>query len=199
MKKFAIVAGLALMVGSTGALAHGDKPGYLTSATTNTVVTTLAGECWTTPNSTVSFDTPAECGGEAMAKAEAAPKYMTEESVKTYALYFDFDSTVVGRVSNIVEHIGTLTNLKSVNLVGHADPIGSSAYNMDLSQRRADAVAAKLIDSGVAADKIATSAMGENVPVANCTGTGAQLIACLRPDRRVDVKVTGEKGKIVYE
>jgi OmpA-OmpF porin, OOP family len=43
------------------------------------------------------------------------------------------------------------------------------------------------------------SAMGEDAPVANCTGTGAQLIACLRPDRRVDVKVSGSIGKIVYE
>jgi len=196
MKKFAIAAGLALMVGSTGALAHGDKPGYATHATDGYVITNGAGDCWKTPNWTADFVAP-ECGG--MMAAEKPPTYVTEAAEKTYALYFDFDSTVVGRVSNVVEYIGTLTTLDSVDLVGHADAIGDAGYNMNLSQRRANAVADKMVEAGVDAGKIMISAMGEDAPVANCTGTGAQLIACLRPDRRVDVKVSGSIGKIVYE
>ena len=196
MKKIALAASLALMVGSSAAIAHGDKPGYATHATGGYVITNGSGECWKTPNWTADYVAP-ECGGEVA--AEAAPQYITEDVTKTYALYFDFDSTVVGRVSNIVDYINSQQTLKSVDLVGHADPLGDAGYNFGLSQRRADAVAAKLVEGGVTADKIMTSAMGENAPVANCTGSGAQLIACLRPDRRVDVTVNSSVGKIVYE
>lgn len=198
MKKIAIAASLALMVGSTAAMAHGDKPGYATHATAGYVITNGAGECWKTPNWTADYVAP-ECGGEVEAAVEAAPKYTMEDMTKTYALYFDFDSTVVGRVSNIVEYINSVQMLKSVELTGHADPIGDAGYNWNLSQRRADAVAAKLVEGGVPQSVITTAAMGENAPVANCTGSGAQLIACLRPDRRVDVTVNSTVGKVVYE
>ena len=198
MKKIALAASLALMVGSTAAMAHGDKPGYATHATDGCVITNGSGDCWKTPNWTADYVAP-ECGGEAEMAAEPAPKYMTEDMTKTYALYFDFDSTVVGRTSNIVDYINSQQTLNSVELTGHADPLGDAGYNFALSQRRADAVAAKLVEGGVAADKIVTRAMGENAPVANCTGSGAQLIACLRPDRRVDVTVNSTVGKIVYE
>ena len=194
MKKLALAASLALMVGSTVAMAH-SEPGYATHAS-GYIIKSPSGECWKTPSWTADY-VAQDCGGEAAAQAE--PKYITEEMTKTYALYFDFDSTVVGRVSNIVEYINSQQTLNSVDLVGHADPLGDAGYNFALSQRRADAVAAKLVEGGVAADKINTSAMGENAPVANCTGSGAQLIACLRPDRRVDVTVNSTVGKIVYE
>jgi len=198
MKKIALAASLALMVGSSAVMAHGDKPGYATHATGGYVITNGAGECWKTPNWTADYVAP-ECGGAEAAAPEAAPKYITEDMTKTYALYFDFDSSVVGRVSNIVDYINAQQMLKSVELTGHADPLGDAGYNMALSQRRADAVAAKLVEGGVPESVIATSAMGENAPVANCTGSGAQLIACLRPDRRVDVTVNSTVGKVVYE
>ena len=198
MKKIALAASLALMVGSSAAMAHGDKPGYATHATDGYVITNGAGDCWKTPNWTADYVAP-ECGGAEAAAPEAAPKYITEDMTKTYALYFDFDSSVVGRVSNIVDYINAQQMLKSVELTGHADPLGDAGYNMALSQRRADAVAAKLVEGGVPESVIATSAMGENAPVANCTGSGAQLIACLRPDRRVDVTVNSTVGKVVYE
>lgn len=197
MKKIALAASLALTIGSSVAMAHGDKPGYATHATGGYVITNGAGECWKTPNWTADYVAP-ECGGEAAA-AEPAPKYVTEDMTKTYALYFDFDSTVVGRVSNIVDYINAQQMLKSVELTGHADPLGNADYNLNLSQRRADAVAAKLVEGGVPEAVISTAAMGENAPVANCTGSGAQLIACLRPDRRVDVVVNSTVGKVVYE
>lgn len=186
MKKFAIAAGMAMLVSATAAQAHGDHPGFVMD-TAGGWVKTMAGECV----KTIAWKEGDVCDEMTPVVVEE-PKMVNVRSVKTYALYFDFDSTVVGRVSNIVDHIGSLSFLKEVNLVGHADPIGSEEYNMGLSQRRAEAVAAKLSEAGVAADKIKTAAKGETAPVANCTGKGAQLIACLRPDRRVDVEVVGE-------
>lgn len=191
MKKIAIAAGLAMMLGATGAQAHGENTGYLLSPS-GAPVMTKSGDCWMTPGTSLS-EMVAGCGEE-MAAPEMEKEVDVRE-VKTFALYFDFDSTVVGRVNNIVDYVGSLSFLKEVNLTGHADPIGNAAYNQSLSQNRAEAVASKLAANGVDAGKISVSAMGEEAPVANCTGRGAQLIACLRPDRRVDVEIVGDVTK----
>lgn len=51
-----------------------------------------------------------------------------------------------------------------LNVVGHADDRASGEYNMALSQRRADAVKAYLVELGVSADRITTTALGETQP-----------------------------------
>ncbi len=74
-------------------------------------------------------------------------------------------------------------------VVGYTDRIGSDAYNLKLSEARARTVADFLVG------KVAIEGRGEADPV---TGTQcnnvkgkAQLISCLAPDRRVEVRVTG--------
>ncbi|GAA0790641.1 OmpA family protein [Marinobacterium sediminicola] len=192
MKKIAIAAGLAIALGASAAQAA--VPGYATNSS-DTIWRTSFGECWHTGFWTQ--EQAVEGCDNVMAKAEEpapapAPAAMADVE-KKFALYFDFDSTQVGDVSNIVNYIGSLASLQSVKLVGYADFIGSAAYNEKLSERRARAVAAKLEQAGVDASKMAIGFMGESAPVANCTGRGAELIACLRPDRRVDVEIMGQK------
>jgi outer membrane protein OmpA-like peptidoglycan-associated protein len=89
------------------------------------------------------------------------------------------------------------TTYSSVLVTGHADRIGTDAYNQKLSERRANSVKAYLVRKGIPADKIMTEAYGETQPVTTqeeCKGKrGAALISCYAPDRRVDVSVTGEK------
>lgn len=81
---------------------------------------------------------------------------------------------------------------------GNTDRLGSDAYNQKLSQERADAVKAYLItNSGLDARKITATGRGETNPGTkpeDCKGNKPTptLIACLQPDRRVDVEVTGE-------
>ncbi len=196
MKKFAIAAGLTLAMGASIAQAHEVNAGYVTTSD-DTIWRTSYGECWHTGFWTES-DAVVGCDGkvaaaEAEPAAPAEPMYAMVEETKKFALYFDFDSTKVGDVSNIVNYIGTLSSLKEVDLVGHADPIGSEDYNRDLSKRRAEAVGKTLADAGVDASKMSISYLGESAPIANCTGRGAELIACLRPDRRVDVEIIGTK------
>ena len=86
------------------------------------------------------------------------------------ALNFEFDKSVVKPQYNEM-----LTNLKDfiekndyeVTIVGHTDYIASNAYNMGLSKRRAEAVKAKLIEFGLAEDRIVgIEAKGEEYPVA---------------------------------
>src|SRR3712207_8333605 len=49
-----------------------------------------------------------------------------------------------------------------VLIVGHTDNVGTDAYNMTLSQRRADAARSYLISMGVPGERIRTSGRGES-------------------------------------
>ncbi|WP_085247212.1 porin OmpA [Gilliamella mensalis] len=92
-----------------------------------------------------------------------------------------------------------LTNLVKINptesaivVIGHTDRIGSDSYNQKLSEQRANSVMKYLVSKGVPADLISARGMGKAQPV---TGTkcnalrGANLKACLAPDRRVEIEV----------
>ena len=82
---------------------------------------------------------------------------------------------------------------------GHTDRLGSAEYNQRLSLQRADAVKAYLVSSGrFDAMKVSTVGKGETEPVTkagDCTGTRqtAALIACLKPDRRVEVEMAATR------
>ena len=88
---------------------------------------------------------------------------------------------------------------EAVSVEGHTDRLGSSEYNQKLSQERADAVKSYLITSGgVSSASITAVGKGETEPVTqpeDCKGTTATkaLVACLQPDRRVDVEVNGTR------
>ncbi len=91
------------------------------------------------------------------------------------------------------------TQFDVINVTGHTDRIGSHAYNQKLSERRADAVKGYLMTSaGIAGDKIVAKGVDGAEPVTkpgDCKGTKATkaLIACLQPDRRVEVEVVGTR------
>ncbi|WP_216605199.1 OmpA family protein [Pelistega europaea] len=83
----------------------------------------------------------------------------------------------------------------SIKIVGHTDRIGSEKANYALGLRRAETVKAYLSAQGVTAP-MQTDSAGESQPVTtNCQDKGvtAALKACLQPDRRVTVEITGVK------
>jgi OOP family OmpA-OmpF porin len=72
---------------------------------------------------------------------------------------------------------------------GYTDRIGNDAYNLKLSQQRADAVKAQLVADGIPAERIRTSAQGSDDPLVHCPGLGGEaLIRCLAPNRRTEVR-----------
>ncbi|OCG00324.1 porin OmpA [Gilliamella sp. wkB112] len=92
-----------------------------------------------------------------------------------------------------------LTSLVKINptqsavvVIGHTDRIGSVSYNQKLSEQRANSVMRYLVAKGVPSNLISARGMGKSQPV---TGTkcnalrGAELKACLAPDRRVEIEV----------
>jgi outer membrane protein OmpA-like peptidoglycan-associated protein len=70
----------------------------------------------------------------------------------------------------------------AVLIEGFTDSTGSSAHNMELSQRRADSVRNALIGLGVKADKVATRGYGEAFPVASNGDAGSRQL-----NRRVEI------------
>lgn len=76
----------------------------------------------------------------------------------------------------------------TIEIVGHADQIGSEDYNLTLSQRRADAVRAYFIQQGLPEDSIRVEARGESDPIVQCEGKqGQALVSCLQPNRRSEI------------
>lgn len=70
----------------------------------------------------------------------------------------------------------------NVSLQGHTDNIGAAAYNMGLSQRRANAVKEYLLTKGISAFRMETDGFGLTKPVAsNDTNAGRAL------NRRVEI------------
>ncbi|SDF94724.1 OmpA family protein [Paraburkholderia phenazinium] len=75
-----------------------------------------------------------------------------------------------------------------VEVRGYTDRLGSDAYNLDLSRRRAEAVKAVLVQQGVPAQKIRADGLGSQDPVTQCGNMdNADLVRCLQPDRRVEI------------
>ena len=86
------------------------------------------------------------------------------------------------------EKIKANPELKLVMVTGHTDRLGSDSYNQKLSERRANVVKDYLVSQGVDASRLQTSGKGESEPVVTCNGAKSKkLIACLQPNRRVEI------------
>ena len=136
-----------------------------------------------------------------MAKAET--KKVTFSADSSADSLFDFDKSTVKPAGKqaldkfAVDLRGA--NFDVITVTGHTDRIGSHAYNMKLSTRRAEAVKTYLVESaGVPAGKIEARGVDGANPVTQpgeCKGKKAtkKLIACLGPDRRVEVEVVATR------
>jgi OOP family OmpA-OmpF porin len=83
----------------------------------------------------------------------------------------------------------------TISAVGHTDRFGSNEYNQKLSERRARAVKDYLVSKNIPDSRIDAAGKGETQPVTkagDCSGPRSHgIIACLQPDRRVDVEIKG--------
>ena len=121
-----------------------------------------------------------------------APVPVSEKvSIAAEAL-FDFDKSVI-KAEGRTALDGLLAQLKGMDTevmvtVGHTDSVGSDQYNQALSMRRAEAVKAYIVSTGVDASRVYTEGKGESQPVAdNNTAEGRAK------NRRVTVEVVGTR------
>jgi OmpA-OmpF porin, OOP family len=107
--------------------------------------------------------------------------------IALYGIYFDTDKAVIKPESRpTLDEIGKLLRAQpqlNVVIVGHTDSQGAYDYNMELSRRRADAVAAELAKSyKIAAARLRTAGVGFLAPIgSNASDDGRAL------NRRVEL------------
>lgn len=156
-----------------------------------------------TPPAAAPAPAPAPAPAQAPEARPEAPKPVAEKTRISAEVLFDFDRANIrmdGRpVLDGVASKASGVTLETMIVTGHADRIGSPAYNQRLSARRAQAVKDYLISKGFEASRIYAEGKGEAQPVTGdkCRNMGAEnrhnakLIACLQPDRRVEIEVIG--------
>ncbi len=84
----------------------------------------------------------------------------------------ELSSNDIHALSPVVERM-TADKAEKVTIKGYTDSTGPEAYNLKLSERRAQSVASYLESKGVCASRITTEGYGETNPVAsNDTAAG---------------------------
>ncbi|MES2070329.1 MAG: OmpA family protein [Pseudomonadota bacterium] len=121
----------------------------------------------------------------------AAP---TSEKV-TFAAdaFFDFDKAVLkpeakAKLDDMSSKLKGI-NLEVVIAVGHTDSVGSDAYNQKLSVKRAEAVKAYLVSTGIEANRVYTEGKGKKQPVADNKSAAGRA-----QNRRVEIEVVGTRS-----
>jgi OOP family OmpA-OmpF porin len=119
-------------------------------------------------------------------------------SITLTGVNFEFDSaaltseslTHLDKVAAALERYPRLT----VEMQGHTDSVGADAYNLELSQQRADAVRNHLLSRGVAPERVTAKGYGETQPIAdNSTDAGRAQ------NRRVVMEVLENPGDVEIE
>ncbi|MBA1332986.1 flagellar protein MotY, partial [Candidatus Endoriftia persephone str. Guaymas] len=76
----------------------------------------------------------------------------------------DLDASAKALLKELADYLNRDERVKSVRIEGHADDQGRRKYNLKLSERRAMAVKAYLVEQGVEQARLATFHYGESRP-----------------------------------
>lgn len=140
------------------------------------------------------------CGNLNQPKSYWCPPENTAEvlSLSANALFKFNNGTEAGLLPKSKEELKELAaklkqenvTVEKIDVIGHADQIGSDSYNQKLGLKRAETVKGYLAKQGVEAP-ISVSSEGKQHKITDCQGTKVtdSLKECLQPDRRAEVKV----------
>jgi outer membrane protein OmpA-like peptidoglycan-associated protein/uncharacterized protein YegP (UPF0339 family) len=148
----------------------------------------------TVPKVETPVPTPAPA---AIPEPELPPVAVAAESCDLNWILFDFDKANILKEARKELVLMAKILIDNPNYVGvlhaHTDAKGSVAYNEDLSKRRAKNAKATLVELGIDADRIKTSASGKDDPFAKNTedDTGRRF------NRRVELFIQDKSGKEV--
>jgi OOP family OmpA-OmpF porin len=101
------------------------------------------------------------------------------------------------QLDKLAEDLKKVSSLEDVVLTGHTDRMGIKypQRNQILSEQRAESIKQYLVSKGIPAEKIRTAGAGASQPLVQCSTkqSKAKQIACLQPNRRVEIVVHGIK------
>jgi len=165
-----------------------DVGAFVTNLTDNTHITGIQAIYTTLGFTSAAYNPPRMFGfslkyrfGEEKEEAAEAAAYTpppvqapAPAAPKSYLVFFDFNkSDLTPQAKTIVGQAATNTGPAKVTrltVTGHTDTVGSDAYNMRLSRRRAESVAAELEKDGIPSSEIEIVAKGKRdllVPTAD--------------------------------
>lgn len=219
IKNFVITAFAATSVTAMAAGPDTRNEGYLVDTTGAAIVTSGTGLCWrdsewTQARAVEPCDPTKKPRAVAMPAAAMAPAPVAAvqlappvERTRLENVSFSGDALFAFDRSTLnTEGMAMLDDLvlqldgatyDSISVTGHTDRIGSDEYNQKLSERRAQAVKDYLVGKNIQAESVDAEGKGETESVTapgDCQGAkGAKLVACLQPDRRVDVAMNATK------
>lgn len=209
-----IVASLCLLSLAQIAAAHPSSIGYLYDSQ-GVIVRSGYGDCVRTAEWSPANALP-ECGDIAQpapAAKSAAPAPKTASAARMPPAMIEINLSAdesfesgkaelsagaKARLGELARQLNGLT-YERVVITGHADRTGPAAANQRLSERRANAAHNYLVSEGVPSAKLHSSGKSSSQPVTRpdaCAGLKSKkLSACLAPDRRVEIRVTGMRSK----
>ena len=110
-----------------------------------------------------------ELPGEGAPVSIEAP--FEEKIIMTQKIHFAFNKWDIRPVSypilsDVVEVMQQNPSIRKIRIEGHTDNIGSEAYNLKLSQKRAESVRSYLVSKGIAPERLEAVGFGKGTPVA---------------------------------
>lgn len=148
---------------------------------------------------------PAPAPAPAPLAAPEPPRPVIEKVTLSTDVLFDFNKAELResgkqKLDELIARVKD-ADVDEIVAIGHADRIASEDYNQKLSEARAQAVRDYLAQAGAKGNAITAQGKGESQPVTgeDCkkmgpeTGANRKLVACLQPDRRVEIEVLGSR------
>lgn len=118
-------------------------------------------------------------------------------SAKVLFVYDSAELTPSGRqkLDEVADMLTTDFDDPYIQITGHADRIASVDYNLELSERRAEAVSTYLASRNIPSDRMSVAGKGFHEPVVFCEGDEVteELKRCLQPNRRVEITITDDQ------
>ena len=145
-----------------------------------------------------------QSAAEAQAKADELARQLAELQARPTErgmvltmgdVLFDYDKSdvkaggmrIISKLARFLEKYPE----RNIQIEGHTDSTGSDAYNLRLSERRAESVKRALMYEGIKRDRMTTVGYGEQFPIAsNATSSGRQQ------NRRVEIIISDETGAV---
>lgn len=109
-------------------------------------------------------------------------------------VFFDYNSATIQAVSyelldQVANTLKATPDILLVEVAGHTDSDGNDNFNLELSQRRVEAVLQYLVARGVAPERLVAKGYGESRPVANNRSPDGKA-----KNRRVEFQILKREG-----